>query len=106
MQKNGVMRLANALDEIEPIADPRVQENEAYLGVVILSRTVVSLGDISPVGEDVMERLYSADYSFLQEMYMQINSGKSGAFFEKGLLVETQCPGCQSRFGIDLGRLS
>ena len=37
LHRQGVMRLANAKDEIAPLQDPRVQRNQAYL-VVILSR--------------------------------------------------------------------
>jgi hypothetical protein len=42
------MRLATAMDEIEAVNDPRVQANEAYLPVVLLSRVVLRLG-ASPV---------------------------------------------------------
>jgi len=44
IHREGVMRLATALDEIESIQDPRVRHNEAYLPVVLLSRVITSLG--------------------------------------------------------------
>ena len=31
VHREGAMRLATARDEIEPLRDPRVRENEAYL---------------------------------------------------------------------------
>jgi len=41
LQRDGVMRLATALDEVEPLADPRVQTNQAYLGILLLSRVLL-----------------------------------------------------------------
>jgi hypothetical protein len=38
LHREGVMRLATAADEILPLKDPRVQSNEAYLIVILLSR--------------------------------------------------------------------
>jgi hypothetical protein len=40
LHREGVMRLATAGDEILPLKDPRVQNNEAYLIVILLSRVV------------------------------------------------------------------
>ena len=36
LHRDGVMRLATAADEILPLRDPRVQQNEAYLIVILL----------------------------------------------------------------------
>jgi hypothetical protein len=95
LQRHGQMRLATALDEVEPLADPRVQANQAYLSIVLLSRVVVRLGAISPVPPSVVERLYSVDFAYLQDLYVRLNDlGTS--------LVETQCPACGSRFALDL----
>ena len=38
------MRLATARDEIEPLRAAEVQQNEAYLSVLLLSRVVTKLG--------------------------------------------------------------
>ena len=48
LHRHGVMRLATAADEILPLRDPRVQQNEAYLAVIVLARVVVRLGTFSP----------------------------------------------------------
>src|SRR5438105_5511492 len=72
LHRQGVMRLATAVDEIEPLQDPRVQANQAYLGVVLLSRVMVSLGDISPVPTKVVEGLFSADFAYLQDLYVRL----------------------------------
>ena len=47
LHKKGVMRLATAKDEIIPLRDPRVRENEAYLTVLLLSRVVTRLGRVA-----------------------------------------------------------
>ena len=44
LHRDGVMRRATAADEILPLKDPRVQKNEAYLIVILLSRVVTRLG--------------------------------------------------------------
>ena len=41
------MRLATARDEIVPLRDPRVRDNEAYLTVLLLSRVVTRLGTVT-----------------------------------------------------------
>ena len=46
LHRSGVMRLATAADEILPLRDPRVQQNEAYLIVIILSRVITNLGSV------------------------------------------------------------
>ncbi len=46
LHREGVMRLATAADEILPLRDPRVQANQAYLIVILLSRVITRLGDV------------------------------------------------------------
>jgi hypothetical protein len=95
LQRYGVMRLATARDEVEPLADPRVQANQAYLGILLLSRVLVRLGDIRPVEPSVVEGLFSGDFAYLQDLYVRVNDlGTS--------LVETQCPSCGGRLTLDL----
>ena len=43
LHKEGVMRLANAADEILPLKDPRVQQNPGYLTIILLARVVTKL---------------------------------------------------------------
>jgi len=95
LHRRGVMRLATALDEIEPLQDARVRANEAYLSILVLSRVVTRLGELRQIGPALIEGLFSADLAYLQHLYIQIND--SGAS-----LVETQCPGCGKRFALDL----
>src|SRR5688572_33333751 len=73
LHREGIMRLATALDEIGPIKDPRVQANEAYLVIILLSRGVTKLGSLSLVMRRGMEGLYAADLAYVQESHNRIN---------------------------------
>ena len=95
LHRQGIMRLATALDEIEPLQDPRVRANEAYLSILVLSRVITRLGDLRPVGPDVIAGLFSADMQYLQDLYIHINDDDS-------TVVETQCPHCGTRFSLDI----
>jgi hypothetical protein len=95
LHRRGTMRLATALDEIEPLQDARVRANEAYLSILLLSRVITSLGDIRPVNPSIVEGLFSADIAYLQDLYLQVNDGGTS-------LVETRCPACGARFALDL----
>ena len=75
LHRSGVMRLATARDEIEPLRDLRVQENDAYLTVVMLSRVITELGTIRSVTPNMVEGLFAVDLAFLQEFYGIINFG-------------------------------
>jgi len=44
MHRDGIMRLATARDELTTQADQRVRANPAYLTVLLLERTVTTLG--------------------------------------------------------------
>jgi hypothetical protein len=73
LHRDGVMRLSTAADEILPLKDPRVQSNQAYLVVVLLSRVVTKLGSLSQITPKVIEGLYAVDLSYLQELYNRVN---------------------------------
>lgn len=99
LHRQGTMRLATALDEVEPLQDPRVRANEAYLSIVLLSRVITRLGDIRQISPSIIEGLFSADMAYLQDLYIRVNDiGNS--------LVETQCPHCGTRFTLDLAGAS
>ena len=118
LHRRGLMRLATAFDEIEPLGDPRVRENEAYLGLLLLSRVVVRLGDFSPVPPEVIAGLYTADFAYLQGLYLELNTAlnlppaalspvapspaPAAAPASMGGTVETTCPHCGSDLLLDL----
>lgn len=75
LHKRGVMRLATAGDEILPLRDPRVTQNEAYLTVIVLSRVIVRLGALTDIHTGVIEGLYASDLAYLQRLYEHFNAG-------------------------------
>jgi len=91
VHRDGVMRLATAIDEIAPMRDPRVKANEAYLTIILLSRVITRLGTLRQINPGVIENLFSADLAYLQDLYRKIN--------ENGHMeVEVVCPECQHHF--------
>src|SRR5690349_5609511 len=75
LHRTGVMRLATARDEIEPLRDPRVRENESYATVIVLARVVTELGTLPRINTGVVERLFASDFGYLQDLYRIINFG-------------------------------
>ncbi len=73
LHRKGKMRLATALDEIMPLVDPRVRENQAYLVIILLGRVITKLGTIEKVDYAIIERLFTTDLAYLQDFYRQIN---------------------------------
>lgn len=73
LHRTGLMRLATARDEIEPLRDPRVADNEAYLGIILLARVVTQLGTVTQVTPRTIEGLFAADLAFLHDLYGAIN---------------------------------
>lgn len=97
LHREGVMRLANAKDEIVPLNDLRVQRNRAYLIIVLLSRVISKLGDLGEVNTGVIENLFASDLRFLEEMYNRINEDEA--------TVNVTCPECGAKFDKEFGRL-
>jgi hypothetical protein len=94
LQKQGIMRLANAKDEIAPLQDPRVQHNKAYLVIILLSRVITKLGDLKDINPSVVENLFSADLAYMQDFYRRINSNGHSA-------AKIMCPECENEFEVD-----
>jgi hypothetical protein len=95
LHREGVMRLATAADEILPLKDPRVQSNEAYLTVILLSRVIARLGSIPQVTPKVIEGVYAADLAYLQELYNRINRSGTAS-------IEASCPKCAHAFALEM----
>lgn len=74
--RDGVMRLATARDEIEPLRDRSIDgPDDPYLTILVLSRVVTRLGTLSSIGPEVIEGLFAADLAFLQDLYGIVNFG-------------------------------
>ncbi|MGE5109250.1 MAG: hypothetical protein ACM3JB_00240 [Acidobacteriaceae bacterium] len=81
LHRRGTMRLATAADEILPLRDPRVQQNEAYLAVIVLARVITRLGTLSDVHTGIVEGLYASDLAYLQRLYDKFNGVEDEAEF-------------------------
>jgi len=95
LHRDGVMRMATAADEILPLRDSRVQANEAYLIIILLSRVVTRLGSVTHINPKVIENLYAADLAYLQEVYNQVNLTGTAS-------IQAACPRCDHEFTVEL----
>src|SRR5229473_2329524 len=77
---DGVMRLATAFDEIAPMKDPRVQANPGYLVVILLSRVITRLGEVTAINPRVIESLYAGDLAYLQDLNSRVNTDAIAGF--------------------------
>ena len=93
VHREGIMRLANAGDEILPMRDPRVQQNPGYLTIILLARVITKFGSLPSVDTNVMEKLYTMDLAYLQDLYQRINTMDVPSY--KGV-----CPHCGQQIDI------
>ena len=91
LHRDGVMRRATAADEIQPLRDPRVVKNPAYLAVILLSRVVTRLGAVPAINPKVIESLYATDLAYLQDLYNRVNQFDGSA-------DQVVCPQCRHEF--------
>ena len=100
IHREGVMRLATARDEIEPLRDASVRTNGAFLSVLLLARTVTRLGDLPAeyLTPDLIQDLYAIDFDHLQRLYERVNSSEE-------VVGTVTCPTCASAFEVDLAGL-
>lgn len=90
LHRDGTMRLATAADEILPLSDPRVQRNEGYLSVILLSRVVTRLGSVEQITPKTIEALFAVDLAHLQDVYNEINGLRARE--------DVTCPACEHSF--------
>ena len=95
VHKKGVMRLANAADEIAPLSDARVKMNPGYLSILLLERVITKLGDLKTIDAHVIESLFTADMAYLQNLYQTINAVEPPT-------ATVTCPKCQHTFRYEL----
>jgi hypothetical protein len=95
VHREGTMRLATARDEIEPLRELEVRQNQAYLSVLLLARTVTRIGGITDITPELIEGLYAADFDHLQRLYERVNSDGEAV----GVV---SCPSCAHEFEVDL----
>lgn len=93
--KKGKMRLATAGDEISATRDPRVMSNPSYLTIVILSKVITELEGVDAITATLVERLFTADLAFLQDMYQKINDVEPP-------MMRVVCPQCGMQHDVPL----
>jgi len=98
LHREGVMRLSTAFDEVAPMKDPRVQSNPGYLVIILLSRVVTRLGNVTHINPKVIEGLFSADLAYLQDFYRRINENGHSR-------VGVTCPQCEAKFELEMAGL-
>lgn len=98
VHREGIIRLATALDEIESVAHPHVVANEAYLPVILISRVVTQLGELPQVTPQVIEGLFASDLAYLEDLYLRLNSHES-------VIVGAMCPHCDKQFQLRVAPL-
>lgn len=99
VHRHGRMRLATLLDEIAPQNHPAVQENEAYMVVLLMARVITQLGQLTAVTPQVVEGLFTADIAYLEDLYLRLNSAER-------LVMGTACPHCRSQFQVEVAPLA
>ncbi len=95
LHRRGRMRLATAGDEISATRDPRVLSNPSYLTIVILSKVVTQIEGLDAVTATTIEKLFTADLAFLQDMYQRINDIEPP-------VMQCVCPDCGKEFEVPL----
>lgn len=91
IHRRGAMRLVTAIDEIEAAKEARVRADKEYMPIILLSRVITKLEEVECVTPRVIERLFPADYEFLQNMYETVNNVEEPS-------IQVQCPYCKKSF--------
>jgi hypothetical protein len=94
IHRDGAMRLATAEDEVLPLKDARVQANPAYLVLILLSRVVTRLGDLTTLNPKVMEGLFAGDLAYLEDLYRRVNGNGHAR-------LTVTCPHCSGSFEVE-----
>lgn len=95
IHRNGKMRLATAGDEMRAQRDPRVLANPSYLTIVLLSEVVTEIEGVVTIAPTTIEKLFTADLAFLQDMYQRINDIEPPT-------IHYVCPDCGKEHDIPL----
>lgn len=95
VHRAGLMRLATAMDELAPLRDPRVRNNEAYLVILLLAQVITQLGNLQRITPTMIEQFFAADIAYLQDLYRRINDVDIPT-------VQCICPNCAYEFEVEI----
>ena len=90
LHRRGIMRMATARDELEPLRDPTILgPDDPRITILVLARVVRTLGTHELVTPHEIEGLFAADLAYLQDFYGVINFGSDA---DIAALLEAQRP--------------
>ncbi len=95
VHRQGVMRLATAMDELSVERDRQAQQLPNYAVLVLLSRVVTRLGNLPYLSPEILGNLFTQDVAYLREFYNRINQRNEAQ-------IPTRCPACDTEFAVDL----
>jgi len=99
VHRRGMMRLATARDELQPLRDPTVSgPDDPRLTLLVLVRVIERLGSIDTVTMHEVEQLFAADLAYLQDFYQRINQNGDTR-------LQVTCPHCDGEFDVEVVRL-
>lgn len=98
LHREGKMRMTTALDEIEIHEEERFSVKFRNHDILLFSRVITSLGDISPVTPQIIKALYEVDFRYLQTLYQEINSSIENR-------LATRCPNCNHINKVNLNQM-
>ena len=95
VHRQGIMRLATAMDELSVERDRQAQQFPNYAVLVLLSRVIMRLGDLTQFSPELLGNLFTQDVAYLREFYNRINQSNRAQ-------IPTRCPACDAEFAVDL----
>ena len=96
--RNGHIRLATTLDELEIQGTDEVGMNTRYRDIMLLSRVIEDFDTLKPVTVKMIESLYEADFLYLQLLYRELSG-------ETAESITSDCPECSAKTVINLPAL-
>lgn len=96
--RNGHIRLATTLDELEIQNTDEVGMNTRYRDIMLLAKVILDFDTLKPVTINMIENLYEADFLYLQLLYKELSG-------ETGNRITSTCPECQAQSVINLPKL-
>jgi hypothetical protein len=95
VHRQGVMRLATARDELTVERDRMAQSQPGYADLVMFSRVITRLGELTTLTPTLLEELFTVDLAYLREFYNRINQSNQAH-------IPAECPQCRHSFAVEL----
>jgi hypothetical protein len=96
--RNGHIRQATTLDELEIQGTDDVGMNTRYRDIMLLAKVIVNFDTLKSVTVKMIENLYEADFLYLQLLYKDLSG-------ETGSRISSTCSVCGVQSVINLPKL-